>query len=208
MKAVVVLTSLCLALVLSGCTLIDSTLTLKFEPLTGKISTAPTLILITRVSDRRADQRRIGCKKNGLGSESADLFLDAPLTTWFSSVVKTEMERAGFPPAGPNDAKTVKLEIDIIDFFIEPDVGMGIRVYAVVNAEVTVRFPDGAAYARRFSGLSSDSAIVVTDGDYSGQILTAMSVWVQQAVGETARLISTHSSAAGLASTSAWRVLG
>jgi hypothetical protein len=206
MKYAAILISLCLTLVLPACTLIDSTLTLKFEPLTGKISAAPSLFTITRVSDRRADQRRIGCKKNGLGSESADLFLDAPLTSWFSSVVKSELERAGFLSAKPQDAGAIRMEIDIIDFFIEPDVGMGIRVYAVVNAEVTVRFPDGSAYARRFAGISNDSAIVVTDGDYSEQILSAMSFWVQQAVGETARLISNHTAAAGAAP--AWRTVG
>ena len=61
--------------IFAGCPFVDSTLTLSHTPVMEKTISTAYPVFLARVSDRRPDRNRIGCKKNGYGSESADLFL-------------------------------------------------------------------------------------------------------------------------------------
>jgi len=178
-----------------GCAFIDSTLTLEHVPVMEKRATSPLPVFLSRVNDRRPDPTRIGCKKNGMGSETADLFLDVPLTNWIGGVMNEEFKRAGLTLVGSDDRSAVRVEVDLLDFFIEPDVGMTFDIWAVVHAEITVRFPNGTGFARRFAALSNESSILPTDGSYTDQMEHSMRMWVHQVVSEIVALISTRNTA-------------
>ncbi len=204
MKQLLALTGF--AALLVSCNLIDSNLTLDHTPVMSKVTSANSPVFLARVTDRRPDRSRIGCKKNGIGSETADLFLDVPLTDWFGGVMNEEFKRAGLTLAGVDDPATTQIEVDLLDFFIEPDVGMTFQVFAVVHAEVMVRFSDGSGYARRFAARSDDTSMIPTDGAYIDEINSAMRAWLYEAVTEIVRLIHARKTASLKDRMVAWRL--
>ena len=66
------------------------------------------------------------------------------------------------------------------------------NVFAQVNAEVTVRFPDGRAFARRFARHSNDSSVLPTDGTYEDVMQTTMTAWIAEAVPMVVRLLEVN----------------
>ena len=187
---------------LGGCAFIDSTLTLAHTPVMEKAISTPYPVFLARVSDRRPNQKRIGCKKNGYGSESADLFLDVQLTDWFGGVMNEEFRRSGLS-LDPNDPQAARVEVDLLDFFVEPDVGFGsFHLFAVVHAEVIVRFPKGTTFARRFAAHSDEGFMMATDGSYTKMLEEAMMNWMTEAVVEILRLLQSQAHASA-----GWRVL-
>ena len=186
----------------AGCPYTDSTLTLAHTPIMEMATSTPYPVFLTRVSDRRPNQNRIGCKKNGIGSESADIFLDVALTDWFGGVMNEEFQRAGLSLA-PNSPRVVRIEVDLLDFFVEPEVNLGSdHLFAVVHAEVTVRFPGGSTFARRFASHTDETFILPTDGSYTKMLEKATMNWMAEAVVEILRLLQSQVRAAA-----GWKVL-
>jgi len=187
----------------AGCAFIDSTLTLAHTPVMEKTVSTAYPVFLAQVSDRRPNQKRIGCKKNGYGSESADLFLDVKLTDWFGGVMNEEFRRSGLSLA-PDNPQAARIEVDLLDFFVEPEVNFGsFHLYAIVHAEVTVRLPMGTTFARRFAAHTDESFMMVTDGSYTKMLEEAMMNWMAEAVVEILRLL--QSQARGAAA--GWKVL-
>jgi uncharacterized lipoprotein YajG len=185
-----------------GCAYMDSTLTLAHTPVMEKTISTAYPVFLARVSDRRSTQNRIGCKKTGTGSESADLFLDVKLTDWFGGVMNEEFRRSGLNLA-PNDPQAARIEVDLLDFFVEPEANFGsFHLYAVVHAEVTVRLPKGTTFARRFAAHTDDTFMMVTDGSYTKMLEEAMMNWMAEAVVEILRLLQSQARASA-----GWRVL-
>jgi hypothetical protein len=104
------------------------------------MSTSRSPVFLSRVNDLRRDQKRIGCKKSGFSTESADLFLDHPIPQWFGGVLNEEFKRAGLTLAKPETPGVCRIEVNILDFFIEPEVGFAYELHAVVHAELLVYF--------------------------------------------------------------------
>jgi uncharacterized lipoprotein YajG len=191
-----------LAGMIAGCAYMDSTLTLAHTPVMEKTISTAYPVFLTRVSDRRPNQNRIGCKKNGYGSESADLFLDVGLTDWFGGVMNEEFRRSGLSLA-PDNPQAARVEVDLLDFFVEPEVNFGsFHLYAIVHAEVTVRLPMGTTFARRFAAHTDESFMMVTDGSYTKMLEEAMMNWMAEAVVEILRLLQSQARASA-----GWRVL-
>lgn len=189
--------------IFAGCPFVDSTLTLAHTPVMEKTISTAYPVFLARVSDRRSDRNRIGCKKNGYGSESADLFLDVKLTDWFGGVMNEEFRRSGLTLA-PDNPRATRIEVDLLDFFVEPEVNFGSsHLYAVVHAEVTVRLPEGTTFARRFAAHSDEGFMMVTDGSYTKMLEEAMMNWMTEAVVEILRLLQSQLHAAS----PGWRVL-
>ena len=185
-----------------GCVYMDSTLTLSHTPVMEKTVSTAYPVFLARVSDRRPNQNRIGCKKNGYGSETADLFLDVQLTDWFGGVMNEEFQRAGLSLSS-NDPLAARIEVDLLDFFVEPEVGFGsLHLFAVVHAEVTMRLPMGTTFARRFAAHTDDTFMMATDGSYTKMIEEAMMNWIAEAVVEVLRLLQSQARASA-----GWRVL-
>jgi hypothetical protein len=187
---------LSLSVTTGACAYLDSTLTIPVPPVFSTAITQPTPVTASHVTDRRSDQRRIGCKKDSSG-ETADLFHDGPLAAWFASVWERELRRAGLSVVNAQDKNAVTLDVDIQDFFIEPAVTVGFMtsnttVHAIVQAEITVRFPDGRAFARRFVGQSNGPSSMPTDGTYRDMMEGAMRSFLTQSIGETCRLLEQH----------------
>jgi hypothetical protein len=167
----------------AGCTLIDSTLSIDYQPLSKPAFGVETPVFLSRVEDVRPERTRIGCKKNGYGSESADLLLDVPLEMWFAGMLNQEMRSAGLKLASASQAGAVLLEVKIEHFFIEPDVSFGtVEIYAAVVAEVKVFFPDGKAFSRRFAAYEHASSVLPTDASYTEPMRLAVESWVRQAL--------------------------
>lgn len=186
----------------AGCAYMDSTLTLAHTPVMEKTISTPYPVFLARVSDRRPNQNRIGCKKGGWGSESADLFLDVQLTDWFGGVMNEEFQRAGLNLT-PKDPQAARIEVDLLDFFVEPEVGFGsLHLFAVVHAEVTVRLPAGTIFARRFAAHTDETFMMVTDGSYTKMLEEAMMNWMAEAVVEVLRLLQSQARASA-----GWKVL-
>lgn len=203
MKTGFVAAALLLAGFFAGCAYMDSTLTLAHTPVMEKTISTAYPVFLTRVSDRRQNQNRIGCKKNGYGSESADLFLDVGLTDWFGGVMNEEFRRSGLSLA-PDNPQSARIEVDLLDFFVEPEVNFGsFHLYAIVHAEVTVRLPKGTTFARRFAAHTDESFMMVTDGSYTKVIEEAMMNWMAEAVVEILRLLQSQARGAS----AGWRVL-
>lgn len=181
----------------SGCVMIDSTLTLEHIPAMDTIARTPHPVFLARVTDRRTDTGRIGCKKNGYGSESSDLFLDVSLTDWFGGVMNEELRRAGLRLVGPEAAEGVRVEIDMLSFFIEPEKSFfgNYDVHALVHAEVTVRFPDGSGYVRQYASHTENSSMLPTDGTYEEAMEKTVSGWMGQVVGDVVSLVEIHGKA-------------
>ena len=168
---------------IAGCTLIDSTLSIDYQPLSKPFSGVETPVFLSRVEDARPERPRIGCKKNGYGSESADLLLDVPLEMWFAGMINQEMRAAGLRLASPEETGAVLLEVKIEHFFIEPDVSFGtVEIYAAVVAELKVFFPDGKAFRRRFAAYEHASSMLPTDASYTEPMRLALEAWVRQAL--------------------------
>lgn len=185
-----------------GCAYMDSTLTLAHTPVMEKAISTPYPVFLARVSDRRPNQNRIGCKKSGYGSETADLFLDVKLTDWFGGVMNEEFQRAGLNIM-PNDPLTTRIEVDLLDFFVEPEANFGsFHLFAIVHAEVTVRLPQGTTFARRFAAHTDESFMMVTDGSYTKMLEEAMMNWISEAAVEILRLLQSQARASA-----GWRVL-
>jgi hypothetical protein len=188
--------------IFAGCAFMDSTLTLAHTPVMEKTISTAYPVFLARVSDRRPNRNRIGCKKNGYGSESADLFLDVKLTDWFGGVMNEEFRRSGLSLA-PDDPQAARIEVDLLDFFVEPEVNFGsFHLYAIVHAEVIVRLPKGTTFARRFAAHTDESFMMVTDGSYTKMLEEAMMNWMAEVVVEILRLLQSQArTAAG------WKVL-
>lgn len=202
MKIGHVITLLFFAGLFSGCVYMDSTLTLAHTPVMEKAVSTPYPVFLARVSDRRPNQNRIGCKKSGYGSETADLSLDVRLTDWFGGVMNEEFQRAGLNLA-PNDPLAARIEVDLLDFFVEPENNFGSsHLFAIVHAEVTVRLPQGTTFARRFAAHTDESFMMVTDGSYTKMIEEAMMNWIAEAVVEILRLLQSQ-----VRASAGWRVL-
>jgi hypothetical protein len=185
-----------------GCAYMDSTLTLSHTPVMEKAVSTPYPVFLERVSDRRPNQNRIGCKKNGYGSETADLFLDVALTDWFGGVMNEEFRRSGLSLA-PNDPRAARIDVDLLDFFVEPEANFGsFHLFAVVHGEVTVRLPMGTTFARRFAAHADETFMMVTDGSYTKMLEEAMMNWMAEAVVEVLRLLQSQARASA-----GWRVL-
>jgi len=180
-------------LTLGACVIMDSTLTLEHTPAMDPIVGKPHPVFLSRVTDRRRESDRIGCKKSSMGSESADLYLDVLLTDWFGGVLNDELRRAGLQLNGAAGPGTFRLEVELLDFFIEPKAAFGssYHVYAMVNAEVLVRFPDGRAFARRFTSHADDTSMLPTDGTYEDLMQEAMAAWIREAVPHIVQLLDT-----------------
>ena len=202
MKIVYIAAWLLFAGLFAGCAYMYSTLTLAHTPVMEKTVSTPYPVFLARVSDRRTNQNRIGCKKNGYGSESADLFLDVRLTDWFGGVMNEEFQRAGLNLM-PNAPQAARIEVDLLDFFVEPEANFGsFHLYAIVHAEVTVRLPQGTTFARRFAAYTDESFMMVTDGSYTKMLEEAMMNWMTEAVVEVLRLLQSQARASA-----GWRVL-
>ena len=203
MKVGYLAASLTLAFFFAGCPFVDSTLTLAHTPVMEKTISTAYPVFLTRVSDRRPDRNRIGCKKNGYGSESADLFLDVKLTDWFGGVMNEEFRRSGLNLA-PDNPQAALIEVDLLDFFVEPEINFGSsHLYAVVHAEVTVRLPMGTTFARRFAAHTDESFMMITDGSYTKLLEDAMMNWMAEAVVEILRLLQSQARGAS----AGWRML-
>ena len=176
---------------LFGCTTMDSNLVLEYKPNLKPMTSSALPVFLARVTDRRKDISRIGCKKNGFGGESANLFFEGHLTDWFSQAMNQELRRAGLGLVGAKAQGAVRLEVVLMEFFVEPTKSFfgSYEIYALIQAEVILRFPDGAGYARRFATLARDDSIIPTDGNYEEVAQKAMSNWIDRAVTDIVRLI-------------------
>lgn len=191
----------------AGCVIMDSTLTLEHTPAMDLVATKSYKVFLASVSDLRTDTGRIGCKRSGIGSESASLYLDVGLTDWFGGVMNDELRRSGLTLAGSDNPEAFRVEIELIDFFIEPTTSfMGSwNVFAMVNAEVIVRFPDGRAYARRFASQANDTSVMPTDGIYEEVMQTAVTRWISEVVPVVIRLLELNGN---IQARTGWRAAG
>jgi len=194
-------------LLLAGCAFTDATVVIEHQRVFQKpLVTDGAAFRLGPIRDRRSDPSRIGCKKSGYGGESAGIFLSLPLEHWFRQELLTELQGAGLRPAVTDDGKAVRIEVDVLNFFAEPDVGLNFDIFAIVHAEVRVYFPDGTAFARRFAATAHKGFMTVMAGNFVEIISQAMEDWLRQAVPAVVNLLQAHAggrlSAAGWSSTS------
>src|SRR2546421_12354597 len=125
---------------LSGCAIIDSTISVQHEhpTATARLTRQRQISLTTTRSN---PEPRQGVKKNGYGSELASVYTDPKPEKLIRDALETELLQAGFT-VGENSPGDVSVEIQ--NFFAEPEVGFFAGdVYAEVDAVVSVKFDNG-----------------------------------------------------------------
>lgn len=190
-------------LLLGGCAFTDATVDIKPSPVfTAPLTADGYAFRLGPVLDRRPDTSRIGCKKSGLGGESAGIFLSVPLDQWFSEQLSLQLQAAGLRPARSGEDNAVRIELDVLNFFTEPDMGLTIDIFAVVHAEIRVYFPDGSTFARRFAATNDHIYLTLSAGNFVEMLEQTVNNWMRQAVPEVVKLIKAH--AGGRLQASGW----
>ena len=192
-----------------ACVYSDSRLRIAYKPSMSVLTTSSRPVYLARVGDQRKDPSRIGCKRGSFGGESAKLYMEEPVTVWFKQALSRELGRSGLSLASADYPGIVRIEVDLLDLFIEPDKTLfsNYLVVAQINAEVMVQFQNGASFARRFVSLAEDSALVATDGDYEGVMQQALERWMVQAVGDIVNLIESQVSATSASGPVSWALV-
>lgn len=94
--------SMCL-LFMSGCAFTDATLDVsadKNKIATGPISElTPIKVTVEKFEDARSDKKRIGYKKNGFGSNTADIFTAKPVNVVVENAIKDMLSKNGHVPS-------------------------------------------------------------------------------------------------------------
>jgi uncharacterized lipoprotein YajG len=134
--------------------------------------------LVAPFEDQRPIRSRCGMKKNGYNMDTADVHCSAVPAQWLSEVLAAELTAAGFNVAATSAPGSLHLEGQLLQFFVEPDVG---AVTFSPEADIHVRLVASSA-----SGLLAERSFYVKGVETS---LVATEVNFQAAVNEGVRLI-------------------
>jgi hypothetical protein len=84
-----------------------------------------TVQVIVPLADARPQRNRCGMQKNGFNMDTANVICSAEPTTWLAELLATELRASGFAvlPSTSASATAVRLEGQLLQYFIEPKVG-------------------------------------------------------------------------------------
>jgi hypothetical protein len=124
--------------------------------------------VVAPLADERPSKARCGMKKNSYNMDTAAVHCSAAPSSWVADLLVHELEAAGFQiatePSPSPDAVT--LEGQLLQFFIEPDIGFwSITGEADVYVRLVASTPSGLLAERDFFVKGEESsALFGTDG--------------------------------------------
>ena len=137
-------------------------------------------------SDARRDRSRCGIQKNGLNLETADVECTVPPVQWLADALTQGLTAAGyqvvstgFPDAPAASPSSVVVRGEVLQFFIEPKVGVfTFSPEADISVRLVMTSPSGLRAARRFYFKSEEVSLFGTESNFQAAADSA----TQQAV--------------------------
>jgi uncharacterized lipoprotein YajG len=175
---------LCLTLV-SGCATTDATLDVGHDPesvQSGPLSEVGSIAVVPGVlEDLRPDRERIGFKKNGFGSNMADITSEEPVTDIVMNAVVHAFESNGH--AVGKQGLTITGSVN--QFWVDIDQNFW-SIEVIGNVEAALVFADSVSgdtvYQRVYKGSYSEKRQMVTNTAYTDAISGAVSSLINEIV--------------------------
>lgn len=188
MREVHLTTVLLLAGWLSSCAIVDSKIKIDYAPRSTPqlLPGRPRFSVAVPLNQTRLPRQ--GIKKNGYGMETADIYTDPhPEIIVFNALLFT-LQKAG---ATISENRYPRLELELLDFFAEPEVGFfGADVYAVADARIRVVYAPDRQYTRRIKGIGKYVTLVWPDIAYRMAIALALDDFTNKALAAIAELLN------------------
>jgi hypothetical protein len=135
---------------------------------------------------------RQGIRKNGYGMETANMFTDPKGPEIIRNVVTLELQNAGFIISNTNTEKNPEIEIEVINLFMEPEVGFFAGdVITVTDVNITVIIKN-KSFKRRFKGIGVSTTLLWTDYFYEVSLKASLQDFSKKAIPEIINLIESE----------------
>lgn len=137
--------------------------------------------------------KKVGVKKGGYGNETAGVYLPESQSAWLKKAVEKEFYAHGFTVNEKRSAKDIKVNVEIVQLFVEPDVGFwATEVVAVTDLKVKVILPSKKVYQRNFIQVGSSAEMVWSDSDITNRFYESVGMCLNDVVVRVNELISTE----------------
>ena len=132
----------------------------------GVRQSAAAEVVIREVSDKRPE-KRVGVKKNGWGSITADVVATNDVAQALRESLAGSLQASGLQVV-QQSARPWTIDAEIQQLVAEPDMGFWtMEIFCEARVRVQVASPDGGVYRRTFVGHASKGGIMIPDeGDY------------------------------------------
>lgn len=180
----ILLSSIAVAMLLSGCAFGDRKIALKYAPVARTGTPKGQKVAVVKFADRR-DKTEIGEVRNGYGMKTATVYAqDQDLGAWAANALSDELTRSGFEVQKFNDAAPPDIAIGITGFVPEAYMKMHMKQHATVRVNLTVQKAGVVALNKEYQGQSSSLAWTASTGEYENVIQRALQEVMKQAVPE------------------------
>lgn len=184
-------------LVVGGCAFTNLTVTPPPQPVGANLSGGKqrTVVLVAPFNDDRPVKNRCGMQKNGYNADTASVFCSAEPAQWLADLLASELRAAGFNvvAAPPSSARAVRIEGRLLQFFVEPKVGVfTFTPEADVHVQLVATSASGLLAERDFYVKGTETSMVGTESNFQAASNSAVRVIVKDMVAAVLALVDRY----------------
>lgn len=181
---------------LSGCSSSFDSYEIKtpYKPALQRLNVTERVDVFTQVTFQPVfgtDRRMVGVGKGSSGSEGARICLPQDAGLWIKDAFDRELEAVGLNPVSTRTDKSVRVGLNVQQFFVEPWVGFwSADLISILKIEARVELPfRDSIFSRRFVTYDITKATTWTIDMYETRILNVSQKGISEIASEIRRLI-------------------
>ncbi len=166
-------------LALGGCAFTNLTVTPPSQPLGSNVTGGKgrSVLVVVPFADERPVKDRCGMQKNGWNMDTASVFCSADPTQWLAELLAGELRASGFDvlSSPPKGADAVRLEGRLLQFFVEPKVGVfTFSPEADIHVHLVASSPSGLLAERDFYVKGTETSLVGVESNFQAATTSAV----------------------------------
>jgi hypothetical protein len=164
---------------LGGCAFTNLTITPPQEPIGSNLTGGKqrSILVVTPFTDGRPVQNRCGMQKNGYNMDTANVYCSAEPAQWLAELLASELRASGFNvlSASETSPDAVRLEGRLLQFFVEPKVGVfTFTPEADIHIQLVASSASGMLAERNFYVKGIETSLVGTESNFQAASTAAV----------------------------------
>ncbi len=184
-------------LLVGGCAFTNLTVTPPQQLIGANLSGGKqrAVVVVAPFSDDRPFKNRCGMQKNGYNMDTASVFCSAEPAQWLADLLGSEFSAAGFNvvAAPPTSARAVRLEGRLLQFFVEPKVGVfTFTPEADIHVQLVASSASGMLAQRDFYVKGTETSMIGTESNFQAASNSAVRAIVKDMVAAVLALVDRY----------------
>ncbi len=184
-------------ILLGGCAFANLTVTPPQQPISAGLSGGKqrTVFMVVPFTDDRPFKNRCGMQKNGFNADTANVYCSAEPAQWLADLLLDELRATGFNvvAAAPSSARAVRLEGHLLQFFVEPKVGVfTFTPETDIHVQLVASSGSGLLAERDFYVKGVETSMVGTESNFQAATTAAVRSIVKDMVSAVLALVDRY----------------